>query len=168
MSFTIADFISLLALVVVIWYTWETRRIRIETAENNRLLSDQINDLKKQEITRRRLIAPLFDYKSGGMNHSVGQYELHFANVRSRALSVEIQPPSGITGSISERTDVTTTSEAFQLLKVNLVGELLKNRSTSFGFALKYRDELGTLWKASYLWQQGRAVLEDLSMENEL
>lgn len=38
MNWTIADFISLLALAVVIWYTWETRRIRIETAKNNKLL----------------------------------------------------------------------------------------------------------------------------------
>ena len=174
MSWTISNYvalgtaiITLLTAGVIVWYTWETRRMRIASVESNWLFRDQIDDLRRHEMARRRLAAPLFDFKAVNKNIEIGRYELNFANIRSRALSVQIEPPSGVTASIPERTDVVTSSETFQILRVYLMGEALKGRNASFDFALKYRDELGTVWKAKYSWERESAILEDLNMENE-
>lgn len=173
-AWTTPDYIALAGVIVtaltagvIIWYTLETRRIRMATMESNKLLSSQINDLKEQEMTRRRLSAPLFDSRGNSQltNFTQGVYELGFTNTRGRALSIQLESPSNVNGAISGRTDMIGTGEPFQ---IRFFGEALKDRNVSFEFSIKYRDELGTLWKATYSCNQRGTALKELKMENDL
>jgi len=87
--------------VAVLWYTYETHRIRKETSVQNSLLAEQLAELQRsREYEREKevsFIQPIFKPLGGGM--SPGKGELKFINLggTARSLFIEIQNPYGAT-----------------------------------------------------------------------
>ncbi|MGA2749857.1 MAG: hypothetical protein ABSG59_13870 [Verrucomicrobiota bacterium] len=93
--------------LVVVWYTWETHKIRKDTARQNELISRQI-DLMSQslrfDITREESASePIFKWRSGGGDFRRADVLCKFRNEGGAVTDLEVKTNDNVKASISPK-----------------------------------------------------------------
>ena len=127
--------------LVVLWYTRETRLIRLETARQNQLISQQLKLVLQKEVRDRREAVlkaqPVFTGWGGMLSGANAQ--LHVTNDGAAASDLSVRPLGDFTATVSP-----SFVKAGQTLYVNLHGLPDGHAGEDLQFVLGYTDSLGT------------------------
>lgn len=126
--------------VVVVWYTWETRLIRVETARQNQLISKQLEIVLQKELRDQReaLVKAQPVFTSWGGAFTAGTAKLRVRNDGAPASDLKIRPLGPFTATISP-----AFAMSGQEVQVRLEGLPDQAHEQDLGFVLSYTDTLG-------------------------
>jgi hypothetical protein len=124
---------------VVVWYTWETRQIRKETAKANRLISEQLAiALRKDREYRREALRRAQPSFSWGGEFSGNRVRLHSNNGGAPITGLKIRPIGPLTATV----EPPYVGEGHKV-QVSVSGLAEPAHEQSLAFVLSYKDSLG-------------------------
>lgn len=143
--------------LVVLWYTYETQKIRRETAKQNSLLAEQLNLVKDSNIYQMKkeksFLRPIFVCEGG--SHSLKHTKLRMRNDGGYISKLSFDTNDNVI--IKFQNNFINTNSKFDL---NLI-DINPNENDEIEFKLNYVDKLGTKGFTSFVYNVKTNVLTE-------
>jgi hypothetical protein len=151
--------ILFLTAVAIVWYTYETHKIRKETSKQQLILAEQLVLLQtkeKHDLEKEIALAQPIFRSSGGSWHDEGGY-FEFKNHGESAKDVCFESKSDIEATMRPASLLPTGHK----LRID-IQEMPRSRPQKFPFVLRYTDKFGNPHAANFEYDFEKALMKEL------